>query len=70
MMANLGTSEFPDSPFLDGEEHDVSDALGNQLVRRNLAEDITPEPIPVPTQEPAVVAASATAPKPKTSKEK
>lgn len=71
VLANLGTSEFPDSPFKEGEEHEVSETLGSLLVRRRLADDITPpDPIPVPKQEPAAIAAPATATKPKTSKEK
>jgi hypothetical protein len=67
---NLGTNEFPDSPFLEGEEHEVTETLGNVLVQRNLAVDITPATIPVPKQEPAVETVLATAPKTKTSKEK
>jgi len=73
VTTNLGTNEFPDSPFLDGEEHDVNERLGELLVRRNLAVDITPpsKPIPViPKQEPAGETAPATAPKFRTSKEK
>lgn len=73
VTTNLGTNEFPDSPFLDGEEHDVNERLGELLVRRNLAVEITPLPKPIPVipkQEPAVETAPATAPKFKTSKEK
>jgi hypothetical protein len=89
VLTNLGTNDFPESPFKDGEEHEVNDELGSKLIRLRLAVDITPPPAPkvvavkavepplpapipvvAPKQEPAVVTASATAPKFKTSKEK
>jgi hypothetical protein len=84
VLCNLGTNDFPETPFLDGEEHEVNQELGEKLVRLRLAVDITPPPaqkeppaetpneIPVAPakQEPAAVAAPATANKFKTSKEK
>lgn len=70
LLTNLGSNDFPDHPFMDGEEYDVSAELGAKLLALRLAVDVTPEPVPVPKQEPAAIAAPATAPKFKTSKEK
>lgn len=46
LLCNLGTNDFPATPFRDGEEHDVTDDLGMKLVRRKLALDVTPQPAP------------------------
>lgn len=76
VLTNLGTNDFPETPFKEGEEHDVTDELGGKLVRLRLAVDVTPPPTPKPIpvvatkQEPAAVADPATANKFKTSKEK
>lgn len=81
LKTNLGSNDFPDHPFMEGEEREVSTAVGERLIALRLAVDITPEPkpvvaqpapipVPVPKQEPAAQVATATAPKFKTSKEK
>lgn len=70
LKTNLGSNDFPDHPFMEGEEREVSTAVGERLITLRLAVDITPEPVPVPKQEPAAQVATATAPKFKTSKEK
>lgn len=42
LLCNLGTNDFPLTPFEEGEEPEVSDDLGTRLVRAKLAVDITP----------------------------
>lgn len=44
---NLGSNDFPGMPFLEGEEHDVTDIVGAKLVTLRLADDVTPLPEPV-----------------------
>lgn len=44
LLTNLGSIEFPEHRFLEGEEHEVDDSFGERLVRRKLAVDITPPP--------------------------
>lgn len=44
ILTNLGRNEFPEYPLLEGEEHEVSEGLGESLVKRKLAVDITPLP--------------------------
>ena len=53
LLCNLGTNDFPETPFKDGEEHEVSDQLGRSLVAQRLAKDITPAA--APEAEPVVV---------------
>lgn len=45
ILTNLGSVEFPDNRYLEGEEHEVEPSFGAQLVRRKLAVDITPSPV-------------------------
>lgn len=42
LLCNLGTNDFPHTPFKEGEEPEVADDLGAKLVRAKLAIDITP----------------------------
>lgn len=44
LLTNLGKNQFPDTPYQEGEQHEVSDQLGAILLRRSLAVEITPEP--------------------------
>lgn len=37
LICNLGSIEFPDTPYKDGEIRDVQDKLGEKLVKRGLA---------------------------------
>ena len=43
IIANLGSADFPGSPFLEGETHDVAEPLASRLLRRRLA--IRSEPL-------------------------
>lgn len=45
ILTNLGSVEFPDNRYLEGEEHEVDPSFGERLVRRKLAVDITPAPV-------------------------
>ena len=45
LLANLGTIEFPATPYKDGEIHAVPKALGERLVSRHLAVVVEEEPI-------------------------
>jgi hypothetical protein len=67
LKTNLGSNDFPDMPFLEGEEHEVSEAAGQKLVRLKLADDVTPPPKPV-VAKPEPEAPKATTPPAKTSK--
>ena len=58
LLTNLGSNDFPGTPFKDGEEHEVADELGRSLVSQRLALDITP------VAAPAAPAAKETKPEP------
>jgi hypothetical protein len=51
LLANLGTMEFPDTPYKDGDIHAVPKKLGDLLVKRHLA-------VVVEEEEPVEAAAS------------
>lgn len=57
ILLNLGTREFPDTPYQAGEEPNVSRDLGELLIRRGLAVDITPAPKKAPGREAGPAAA-------------
>ena len=72
MLLSLGSLEFPDCPFHEGEEHEVSDSLGAKLVSKRLASEIVaivpPQSQTKPQDEvepPPVAAANTLAPKSK-----
>lgn len=44
LLTNLGSNDFPEHPFLEGETHEVTDEIGTRLVRGRLAVDVT-EPV-------------------------
>jgi hypothetical protein len=37
ILTNLGTNDFPEHPFLDGEEHDVPDEVASKMFRMGVA---------------------------------
>jgi hypothetical protein len=37
ILVNLGSQEFPDHPFREGEVHEVEDKIAARLIARNLA---------------------------------
>lgn len=47
LLTNLGSHDYPDSPYLEGEEREVSGALAEKLLRNKHAIDVTPTPKPV-----------------------
>lgn len=68
ILRNLGTNHFPESPFKTGEIQEVGEALGEQLIKRNLAREIIdlkaippveikarPEPIPSVESKPELL---------------
>lgn len=58
LIANLGTIEFPETPFKDGETHEVNTKLGEKLVKRGLAVALPEEPAaeePMKPLKPAAV---------------
>lgn len=66
LLVNLGTSEFPATPFKDGETHDVTKKLGELLVKRNLAVDVSePDAPPVAVAASTLPEEPASEPKPK-----
>jgi hypothetical protein len=40
IKTNLGTNQFPDMPYREGDVKDVPAAIGELLVKRRLAEEI------------------------------
>ena len=44
VLVNLGTNEFPETPFCEGETHEVDGKLGAKLVAQRLAREIPEEP--------------------------
>lgn len=43
IRTNLGRMEFPNMPWMSGEEREVDEALGNSLIARGVAE-LCPQP--------------------------
>ena len=62
LLTNLGSNDFPGFPFLDGDEHEVTDELGAKLVRLKLAVEILPPPAK-PAPPPVAEAVKAEQPK-------
>lgn len=70
IKTNLGTNQFPDMPYREGDVKDVSDSVGAMLVKRGLADEIVQlkavPPIevkaspPVAEQQPATELATET----------
>jgi hypothetical protein len=52
LKTNLGSNDFPGMPFLEGEKREVTDDIGQKLVRLKLAEDVTPPPEPPKAAKP------------------
>lgn len=48
ILTNLGSQDYPDCPYLEGECHDVSEVLGLRLVRNKHAVAIAAEETPAP----------------------
>jgi len=46
VLVNLGTNDYPSTPYLAGETHEVSDALGELLVTKGHARAVASEPEP------------------------
>lgn len=44
VLVNLGTSEFPQTPFAADSVHEVDERLGNKLLARRLAELVEESP--------------------------
>jgi len=44
LRVNLGSREFPDFPFMEGETHIVSKDLGELLIRRGFALEVVTTP--------------------------
>ncbi len=55
MKTSLGSRDFPELPFVEDREYEVTELVGFKLVGLNLAIDITPAPqpvVPAPVSEP------------------
>jgi hypothetical protein len=59
---NLGTNDYPETSFLEGEVHEVSDDLGRKLVARKHASEVVP---PQSAQKPKVAEVEEPKPAPK-----
>ena len=50
ILTNLGSQDYPDCPYMEGECHEVEEALGLKLLRNRhaaaVAADETPAPKP------------------------
>ena len=65
LTTNLGSNDFPDMPYLDGETREVNEFIGAKLVRLGVAINVTPEPpAPVVVAEAPATVAENEAPKP------
>lgn len=51
LLTNLGTMEFPDTPYKDGDIHAVPKKLGEMLVKRHLAAVVEEDEPPAPPAE-------------------
>lgn len=72
VLVNLGSNDFPESPFKEGERHEVTEQLGKRLIGFRLAKDVTTQCEPVVEVEvpQAVAAPEAEKPAEKTNRPK
>jgi len=56
LLTNLGSNDFPEHRFLEGEEHEIDDSTGGKLVAKKLAVDVTPQQIVAVAAEPELKA--------------
>jgi hypothetical protein len=63
LLTNLGSNDWPDLPFLDGETREVSDGIGAKLLAQKLATAVQPTKDKDPPAKPAVVESEIETPK-------
>jgi len=67
ILTNLGSIDFPDAPFLEGQIQEVAEPLGSRLIARRVAR-LVPEPEPMADKFEAMRAENISPPKNKNSK--